>query len=116
MVWISPGTEPDWKQRTRLPLRLDLRRHSPDGFEWGYAGSGPAQLALAILAHHLGDDAEALRLYQDFKTLAIAHLRATGVLSSAAVACQLAFIRGDRDGIERAADDAREAVWEGGEA
>jgi hypothetical protein len=23
--------------------------HSPDGFEWGYFGSGPAQLALAIL-------------------------------------------------------------------
>ncbi|GAI22752.1 unnamed protein product, partial [marine sediment metagenome] len=23
--------------------------HSPDGFNWGYAGSGPAQLALAIL-------------------------------------------------------------------
>ena len=25
--------------------------HSPDGFNWGYAGSGPAQLALAILLH-----------------------------------------------------------------
>ena len=23
--------------------------HSPDGFNWGYGGSGPAQLALAIL-------------------------------------------------------------------
>lgn len=23
--------------------------HSPDGFSWGYGGSGPAQLALAIL-------------------------------------------------------------------
>jgi hypothetical protein len=22
--------------------------HSPDGFNWGYGGSGPAQLALAI--------------------------------------------------------------------
>jgi hypothetical protein len=26
-----------------------LRNHSPDGFAWGYPGSGPAQLALAIL-------------------------------------------------------------------
>jgi hypothetical protein len=26
-----------------------LCNHSPDGFEWGYHGSGPAQLALAIL-------------------------------------------------------------------
>lgn len=37
-----------------LPLRLDLFNHSPDGFEWGYGGSGPAQLALAILADFLG--------------------------------------------------------------
>ena len=26
--------------------------HSPDGFEWGHEGSGPAQLALALLLHH----------------------------------------------------------------
>ena len=32
-----------------LRLRLDLFNHSPTGFEWGYAGSGPVQLALAIL-------------------------------------------------------------------
>ena len=29
-----------------LPLRLDLRSHSPDGPEWGYGGSGPAQLVM----------------------------------------------------------------------
>src|SRR5205823_6333568 len=29
--------------------RFDLRNHSPTGFEWGYAGSGPAQLSLALL-------------------------------------------------------------------
>ena len=32
-----------------LPLRLEVRNHSPTGFEWGYAGSGPSQLALAML-------------------------------------------------------------------
>lgn len=26
--------------------------HSPSGFEWGYGGSGPADLALSILAHY----------------------------------------------------------------
>lgn len=31
-----------------LPPRTDLVNHSPTGFEWGYAGSGPAQLALAL--------------------------------------------------------------------
>lgn len=29
--------------------------HSPDGFQYGYGGSGPADLALAILAHALGE-------------------------------------------------------------
>jgi hypothetical protein len=44
--------------------------HSPDGFNWGYNGSGPAQLALAIF----------LKLkkvatgYQDFKSKVIAEL------------------------------------------
>lgn len=50
-----------------LDKRLDLRNHSPTGFEWGYGGSGPAQLALAILADCLGNDKDALRHYQKFK-------------------------------------------------
>jgi hypothetical protein len=40
----------------------------------GYAGSGPAQLALAILCDALGDDERALRLYQLFKDAVIARL------------------------------------------
>lgn len=40
-----------------LPWRLDLYNHSPTGLEWGYGGSGPHQLALAILAHATGDEA-----------------------------------------------------------
>lgn len=61
---------------TRRPLnsRRDLSNHSPTGFEWGYGGSGPAQLALAILADVLGDDALALRLHQRFKWEVIAPL------------------------------------------
>src|ERR1043166_2332245 len=58
-----------------LPPRDDLFNHSPDGFEWGYFGSGPAQLALAILADLTGDDNLAVRLHQDFKQDAIAGLR-----------------------------------------
>lgn len=34
----------------RLKMRLDLVNKSPTGFEWGYCGSGPWQLALALLA------------------------------------------------------------------
>lgn len=50
-----------------LPLRLDLDNHSPDGFNWGYGGSGPAQLALALLADALDSDDEAVILHQRFK-------------------------------------------------
>ena len=35
-----------------LNARLDLRDFRASGFEWGYEGSGPSQLALAILADH----------------------------------------------------------------
>lgn len=53
------------------------------GFEWGYSGSGPAQLALAILADHFGDDAAAARLHRDFKWPVVAKFnRARWLLSS----------------------------------
>lgn len=61
-----------------LNPRLDLYNHSPTGFEWGYGGSGPAQLALAILADHLDDDEQALNLYQHFKRTVIATLPTGG--------------------------------------
>lgn len=44
------------------------RNHSPDGFNWGYGGSGPAQLALAIMLRLTGK-ADG---YQDFKFKVIA--------------------------------------------
>jgi hypothetical protein len=42
-----------------LDARFDLRRFA-DGFEWGYDGNGPRQLALALLADHTGNDKTAL--------------------------------------------------------
>lgn len=45
---------------------LKVFNHSPDGFAWGYEGSGSAQLALALLL--LGtDDVNAQKLHQAFK-------------------------------------------------
>lgn len=57
--------------------------HSPTGMEWGYGGSGPADLALSILADYLGERSDvraylkhgglagepplSLRLHQAFK-------------------------------------------------
>lgn len=55
-----------------LDPRTDLRNHSPTGFAWGYHGSGPAQLALAILADAFEDDELAQRVYQEFKSDMIA--------------------------------------------
>lgn len=40
--------------RDQLP---HIVRHSPTGFEWGYCGSGPADLARSLLIHALGRDA-----------------------------------------------------------
>ena len=48
------------RRATAAAAAEDLVNHSPDGTEWGYAGSGPAQLALALLAHALADDALAV--------------------------------------------------------
>lgn len=41
--------------------------HSPTGFCWEYGGSGPADLALSILADYLGDVKLAGQYYQTFK-------------------------------------------------
>jgi hypothetical protein len=63
-----------------VPLhpRLDLWNHSPSGFEWGYAGSGPAQLALALLADFFGDDETAIEWHHDFKSAVVAGLPYAG--------------------------------------
>lgn len=65
--------EPNGTMRPLDP-RLELENRSPTGFEWGYAGSGPAQLALALCADALGDDKAAVRVYQPFKFAVIAGL------------------------------------------
>ena len=60
-----------------LDLEASLKHvnHSPTGFCWGYYGSGPAQLAFAILLDHLNGDVDrAKSLYQDFKSKVIARL------------------------------------------
>ncbi len=45
---------------------LKVFNHSPDGFEWGYGGSGPSQLALAILLDYTNDENLSVRLHHPF--------------------------------------------------
>lgn len=56
-----------------LDCRYDLLSASPSGFEWGYGGSGPAQLAIAILADAYGASI-ASEHYQQFKQEIVAEL------------------------------------------
>jgi hypothetical protein len=69
----------------KLDPRFDLKRLSPAGFEWTYEGNGPAQLALALLADHLGDDAKALQLYEPFMRAVVAELDNSWELTSAEI-------------------------------
>ena len=54
------------------PLR-HVVRHSPTGMEWGYGGSGPADLALSILTDCFNVP-EVERLYGSFKWEIVAGL------------------------------------------
>lgn len=62
--------------RQRYPLK-HVCRHSPDGFEWGYGGSGPADLALSILTEAVGPKL-AEKHYQEFKWVFVASLSFEG--------------------------------------
>jgi Family of unknown function (DUF6166) len=77
-----------------LDPRFDLKRLSPAGFEWTYEGAGPAQLALALLADHLGDDARALTLYQPFMRAVVADLDNSWELTSTDIDAALEAIGG----------------------
>jgi hypothetical protein len=71
------GNEEFW---ANLPLFLKEVNHSPTGFEWGYNGSGPAQLAYAILRTYfqgqkytpLASKWLAQKHYQNFKNIFVA--------------------------------------------
>jgi hypothetical protein len=47
----------------KRPLKHHVH-HSPDGFECGYGGSGPADLALALAADAIGAERERVRIFQ----------------------------------------------------
>jgi prepilin-type processing-associated H-X9-DG protein len=90
-VWFVDGS-------AKVPLdpRHDLRNHSPDGFQWGYGGSGPGQLALAICVNAVGEE-RGQRIYQDFKFAVVAHLGDAWELSRQFVVGKIAELEAARD-------------------
>lgn len=75
-VYLDPGTE-----RVEMMPR-PLVYHSPDGYEWGYLGSGPADLALNILAQFV-EPPEAWRWHHRFKAEVLAGIPEEGGAISA---------------------------------
>lgn len=93
-LWRAGVMEGQQRGGEVVPAETDLRpprlvHHSPDGYEWGYGGSGPADLALNILAKCLPVGIEpsppvklfngecsqlAWALHQKFKSDCIAHI------------------------------------------
>jgi hypothetical protein len=55
------------QERVTPQQSLELANYSPSGFSWGYSGSGPAQLVLALLLDYTGDENVALAHYTAFK-------------------------------------------------
>lgn len=68
--------------RVLLDPRLDLVAHNrPVKLAWGYGGAGPTQLAVALCADATGDDARALRVYQEFACDVVARLGTIWILT-----------------------------------
>jgi len=65
-------------QRLTPDRSLDLVNHSPTGFEWGYAGSGPAQLACGLLLDYYNDAQVAREHYIAFRNRVISQLACDG--------------------------------------
>jgi hypothetical protein len=87
-------------QEGRPPRPLDPRfdlRQAADGMNWGFGGSGPSQLALALAADVLGDDEAALDVHRRLKSRLIAGLPRDGwALTEEQVRRAIADIRRQR--------------------
>lgn len=74
---------------TPLASRNDIRSFTHTGFEWGFVGPGPQQLALALLADHLGDDQRALALCRSFMERLTSQLDNDWQLTAADISAEL---------------------------
>lgn len=75
-----------------LDPRFDIKVVSKDGFEWSYEGPAPAQLALALLAVHYGDDGKALAHHDVFMREIVANFNNEWEMTSDDIDAALANI------------------------
>jgi hypothetical protein len=96
----------------RRPLQ-HIEVHSSDGFEWGYAGSGPADLAHAVLTDHLGvEPTDTVRIAfrnQVIAALPAERFRIPGSLVGAWVAANRELV--DRELFLMPPEGARGQAW-----
>ena len=55
-VWLETADAPGQPIGILTPRTAAQHSHSPSGFSWGYGGSGPAELARAILVDALREE------------------------------------------------------------
>ena len=75
-----------------LDPRLDLHTFTSRGFEWGYEGDGPLQLALAILADYFQDDADAKAECRAFMARVVANFSNEWEMTAADIDLALANV------------------------
>lgn len=72
-----------------LDPREDEKLYSRNGFEWGYAGASPSQLAFAILREHFGNSASAVQHQERFMRDIVANFENEWELTSDDIAAVL---------------------------
>ncbi len=83
-----------WVDGRPLDQRLDIHRYTANGFEWSYEGDEPRQLALAILAEHLGDPTKAQALVEPFMKAVVANFDNEWEMTAADIDAALDALRG----------------------
>jgi hypothetical protein len=77
-----------------LDPRIDVVEFTKNGFEWSYEGPEPRQLALALLADHLGDASAAKAKVDPFMRAVVANFGNEWEMNSADLDAALAALSG----------------------
>jgi len=79
-----------------LPQRTDVAQYSENGFEWGYEGESPLQLAFALLMDHLGNAEAAKTASNAFMKAVVANFGNEWEMTSEDIAQALTILKGSK--------------------